>query len=90
MREVAEALAFGGWRLGKISGDEYPNHGALADSMCRNKGKNAGGNNRIVLTENPEITTVSKPNRKPASAAVSDQKKMRRFIGGDATNGTSH
>src|SRR3974390_490965 len=28
----------------------------------------------------PEITTVSKPKRKPASADVSDQKKMRPFI----------
>jgi hypothetical protein len=26
------------------------------------------------------MTTVSKPNRKPASAEVSDQKKIRRFI----------
>src|SRR4051794_16135185 len=29
----------------------------------------------------PEITTVSKPNRNPARADVSDQKKMRAFIG---------
>src|SRR5208282_2020732 len=28
----------------------------------------------------PEITTVSKPKRNPASADVSDQKKMRAFI----------
>src|SRR5258708_27367900 len=28
----------------------------------------------------PEITTVSKPKRNPASADVSDQKKMRPFI----------
>src|SRR5579864_5994872 len=28
----------------------------------------------------PEITTVSKPNRNPASAEVSDQKNMRPFI----------
>src|SRR5215467_14109460 len=28
----------------------------------------------------PEITTVSKPNRNPASADVSDQRKMRAFI----------
>jgi hypothetical protein len=28
----------------------------------------------------PEITTVSKPKRNPASAAVSDQKKMRPFM----------
>ncbi len=28
----------------------------------------------------PEITTVSKPNKKPARAAVSDQKKIRRFM----------
>src|SRR5579863_2241240 len=30
----------------------------------------------------PEITTVSKPKRNPASAEVSDQKKMRAFISG--------
>src|SRR5579871_719374 len=30
----------------------------------------------------PEMTTVSKPKRKPASAEVSDQKKMRAFIDG--------
>jgi len=29
----------------------------------------------------PEMTTVSKPKRNPASAEVSDQKKMRPFIG---------
>ena len=28
----------------------------------------------------PEMTTVSKPNRKPANAAVSDQKKIRVFM----------
>src|SRR6185437_704092 len=28
----------------------------------------------------PEMTTVSKPNKKPARAAVSDQKKIRRFM----------
>jgi hypothetical protein len=28
----------------------------------------------------PEITTVSKPKRNPASAEVSDQKKIRPFI----------
>src|SRR5579863_8591911 len=30
-----------------------------------------------IVFSAPEITTVSKPNRKPASAEVSDQKKMR-------------
>src|SRR5271155_4854581 len=30
----------------------------------------------------PEMTTVSKPKRNPASAEVSDQKKMRPFISG--------
>ena len=30
----------------------------------------------------PEMTTVSKPKRNPASADVSDQKKMRLFISG--------
>src|SRR5215831_2590357 len=29
----------------------------------------------------PEMTTVSKPNRKPARAAVSDHKKIRRVMG---------
>jgi hypothetical protein len=30
----------------------------------------------------PEITTVSNPKRNPASAEVSDQKKMRPFMSG--------
>src|SRR5579862_3369112 len=34
-----------------------------------------------IVFSAPEITTVSKPNRNPASAEVSDQKKMRPFIG---------
>src|SRR5258708_393529 len=29
----------------------------------------------------PEMTTVSKPNRNPASAELMDQKKMRAFMG---------
>src|SRR5579863_8958463 len=34
-----------------------------------------------IVFSAPEITTVSKPKRNPASAEVSDQKKMRLFIG---------
>src|SRR5437879_6354648 len=33
-----------------------------------------------IVFSAPEITTVSNPKRNPASADVSDQKKMRRFI----------
>src|SRR5580704_3254743 len=33
-----------------------------------------------IVFSAPEITTVSKPKRNPASADVSDQKKMRPFI----------
>src|SRR5215472_4704994 len=33
-----------------------------------------------IVFSAPEMTTVSKPKRNPASAEVSDQKKIRRFI----------
>src|SRR5215469_9044149 len=33
-----------------------------------------------IVFSAPDMTTVSKPKRNPASAEVSDQKKIRRFI----------